>query len=69
MINLKVYDVINCLNKKLMTHFVWYLEKEKKYDIGTLSVDRVLNKEHFYGKNMQKRAPKASPIPLYKFGT
>ena len=29
-INLKVYDVINCLNKNLITHFVWYLEKEKK---------------------------------------
>ena len=27
-INLKGYDDINCLNKKL-THSVWYLEKEK----------------------------------------
>ena len=27
--NLKVYDDINCLNKKL-THFVWYLEKKLK---------------------------------------
>ena len=26
--NLKVYDVINCPNKNLITHFVWYLEKE-----------------------------------------
>ena len=32
-INLKVYDVINCLSKNLITHFVWYLEKEKRYDI------------------------------------
>ena len=54
-INLKVYDVINCLNKNLMTHFVWYLEKEKRYDIETLSIDGVLNKEHFYGKIMQKK--------------
>ena len=23
----------------------------KKYDTETLSIDRVLNKEHFYGKN------------------
>ena len=53
-INLKVYDVINCLNMNLITHFVWYLEKEKRYDIETLSIDRVLNKEHFYGKIMQK---------------
>ena len=29
-INIKVYDVRNCLNKNLITHFVWYLEKEKK---------------------------------------
>ena len=33
-----------------MTHFVWYLEKEKGYDIETLFIDGVLNKEHFYGK-------------------
>ena len=36
-INIKGYDVINCLNKNLITHFVWYLEKEKRYD-----TDRVL---------------------------
>ena len=41
--NLKVYDVINCLNKNLITHFVWYLEKEIRFDIETLSIDRVLN--------------------------
>ena len=29
-INLKVHDVINCLNKYSITHFVWYLQKEKK---------------------------------------
>ena len=39
-INLKVYGVINCLNKNSITHFVWYLEKEKRYDIETLSIDR-----------------------------
>ena len=39
--NLKVYDVINCSNKNLITHFVWYLEKEKRYGIKTLSVDRI----------------------------
>ena len=32
-INPKVYDVINCLNKNSVTNFVWYLEKEKRYDI------------------------------------
>ena len=35
-----------------MTQFAWYLEKEKRHDIKTLSIDRLLNKEHFYGKIM-----------------
>ena len=38
-INLKVYDVINCLNKNLITYFVWYLEKEIRCDIETLAID------------------------------
>ena len=57
-INLKVYDVINCLNKNLITNFVWYLKKETRYDIETLSTDRVLNKGHLYGKIMQKISTK-----------
>ena len=48
--NLKIYDVINCLNKNLITRFVWYLEKEIRCDNETLSIDRELNKKHFYGK-------------------
>ena len=48
-LNLKVYDIITCLNRNLITHFVWYLGKEKRYDIETLTIDRVLNKKHFYG--------------------
>ena len=59
-INLKVYDVINCLNKNLIIHFVWYLENEKRYDIETLPIDRILNKkEHFYGKIIQKMCTKS----------
>ena len=58
-INLKVYDINNCLNKNLITHFVWYLGKEKRYDIETLSNDRVLNKKHFYGKIMEKMCTKS----------
>ena len=57
-LNLKVYDVINCLNKNLITHFAQHLGKEKRYDIKTLSIDRVLNKEHLYGKIMQKMCTK-----------
>ena len=54
-INLKVYDIIKCLNKNLITHFVWYLWKEKRYDIDTLAIDRVLNKEHFYAGNVHQK--------------
>ena len=67
-INLKVYDVINCLNKNLITHFVWYLDKEKRYDIETLSIDGVSDKKHFIEKSCRKCAAKASPRPLYNFG-
>ena len=57
--NIKVYDVINCLNKNLITHFIWYLEKEKRCDIETFPTDRELNKEHLYGKIMQKMSTKS----------
>ena len=57
--NLKVYDVINCLNKNLLTHFVWYIEKEIRCDSETLLIDRVLNKKHFYWKIMQKMCTKS----------
>ena len=60
-INLKVYDIINCLNKNLITHFIWYLEKEIKCDIEILSIDRVLNKKHIHGKTMQKMCTKSYP--------
>ena len=53
--NLQVYDVTNCLDKNLTTH----LEKEISCDIKTLCIDRVLNKEHFYGKIMQKICTKS----------
>ena len=58
-INLKVHDVINCLNKNSITHFVWYLEKEKRYDIETLSINGVSDKEHFYRKIIQKMCSKS----------
>ena len=66
-INFTVCDIINCLNENLITHFVWYLEKEIRCEIETLSIDRVLNKEHFYGKIMQKMSPKAIPRSLFNF--
>ena len=57
--NLNIHHVINCLNKNSITHFVWYLEKEKRYDIETLSIDGVSDKEHFYRKIMQKICSKS----------
>ena len=56
--NLKVYDVINCLNN-VITQFVWYLEKEIRCDIETLSIDIELNKERFCGIIMQKMCTKS----------
>ena len=54
-ISLKVYDVVNCLNQNLRTHFPRYLEKESMYAIETFAIDTVFNnKKHFYGKIMQK---------------
>ena len=58
-INLIVCHIINSLNKNLITYFVWYLGKEKRYDIETLLIDRVLNKKYFYGKIMQKMCTKS----------
>ena len=52
--NFRVHDVINCLTKNIRTYFVRYLEKEKRYDIETLSIDRVSNEENCYGKIMKK---------------
>ena len=53
---------------RILKHFVWYLEKEKRCDIETLAIDAVLNKEHFYGKSCRKCAPKASLRPLFHSG-
>ena len=64
MINLKANDIVSFLNKNLLTHFAWYLEMEKRYDIETFSTDRLVKKDYFYGKIMQKIAPKASPRPF-----
>ena len=62
--NLKVFDVINSLNKNL-THFVWYLEKKIRCDIETLSIDRVFNKED-YQKALKKLTLifLSSPVPF-----
>ena len=58
-INHTVYGVSIHLNKDLIKRFAWYLKKEKRYDIETLSIDKVLCKEHFHGKIMQKLCTKS----------
>ena len=67
-INLNVHDIINSLNKSSIIHFVWYLDKEKRYDIETLSIYGASDKECFYKKIRQKMCSKATPKPLYNFG-
>ena len=44
------YDMVDTL----ITHFVCYLKNEKRYGFETSSIDRVLNKEYFYWKIIQK---------------
>ena len=63
--NLKIYGVSNCLNENLITRFIWYLEKEIRCDIKTLSIDRELNKEHFLWKNhAENMHQKLAPDPF-----
>ena len=57
--NLKVYDFINGLNKNLITHFVWYLEKEITCDIEIRNI--------FIEQSCWKCTPKASPWCLFNF--
>ena len=66
-INLKVQNVINCLNKNSITHFAGYLEKEKRYDTETLSKEYQI-KNIFIEKLCWKCTAKASPRPLSNFG-
>ena len=60
----QVYDVINCLSKNVITHFVWYLEKEIRCDTKTLSIDRQLSKDHFNRKTMHNVHQKVAPNPF-----
>ena len=73
--DLKIYKAIMCLNKNLIT-VLSYFEQGERYDIKRLSIDRILNKEHygkilkniFYGKICMKCASKDSPRSLFNFG-
>ena len=60
-VNIEFYDIINYLSKNLIAHFVWYLEKEKRYDIETLPIDSI---KYFYGKIMQMCIKSLSQTPF-----
>ena len=61
--------MINCQNKNSITHFARHPEKGKRYDVETLFIDGVSDKEHFYKKkSCRKCVAKAAPRPLYNFG-
>ena len=62
--NLKIYDVINSVNKNLITHFVLYLQKEVRYDIETLSIDKELNKEYLWKNHAENMHQKLAPVPF-----
>ena len=47
------------INKNSIAYFVWYLDKEKMYDIETLSMDGVSDKEHIYAKIIEKMCSKS----------
>ena len=67
-INLKVYDVINCLNKNLITHFAWYLRRKKVMTLKLWPLRQYYIRNTFMEKPNRKCAPKASPILLFYFG-
>ena len=55
-VNLRIYDVFNCLAKNTFCSISW---EGKIYGIEIFSIDRVLNKEQFYGKIMPKMCTKS----------
>ena len=63
-INLRVYDVIICLNKNLITHFVWYLgEAKSQYEEGGAHIrisfcHLLMNLKNSYRKKLMKWANK-----------
>ena len=68
-INIKVYDVINCLNRNLITHFVWYLEKEKGMTLKLRQlIEYYIRNIFMVNSSSRKSALKASPRPLFNFG-
>ena len=66
-INLKVYGVISCVNKNLITHFVWYLKNEKGMTLKLCQLIEYYLRNIFIEKSCRKCAAKASPRSLFNF--
>ena len=49
----------NLKSHQWSTYFIWYLDKEKRCDLETLFLDRLLNTERFYGKIKQNVCTKS----------
>ena len=71
---LKVYDVINFLNKNLVTYFVWFLERKKGMTLKLYQLIEYPKRNNFIvkfydrkKKSYAKCAPKVNPMPLFKF--
>ena len=62
--NLEIYNVINCLNSNLKTHFVWYFEKEM-CDIETLSIDRIKKVTFLWINHAENGHQKLAPDPFW----
>ena len=61
-INLKVYDIINCLNKNLMTHFDRNMRRKKGMRLKLCPLIEYRNV--FMDKSCRKCAPKVVPDPF-----
>ena len=59
LVPLVIFSTSNVAKNCSVTHFVCSHEKEKRYDIETLSINGVSDKEHFYRKLMQKKCSKS----------
>ena len=56
----KLFSFLRYLSFSIfITHFSWYLNNEIRCNIETLTIDGVLNTEHFYGKIMQEMCTKS----------
>ena len=63
----EVCNVIMCLSRNLNTQIFQYFGKQRRSDIKTWSIDKVLYKENFRGEICRKLEPEISPTLLFDF--